>query len=87
MLVGNRVEPGLISSEVVTIAKAKYVSCAWAASFLLPIYYARLIGYVSCVIEREDYCSFFFCNILMIFLREYNGVVLVPTPGWIKQNQ
>ena len=60
--------------------------CVRNASCKLPTYYLRYFGYVSCVIEREDYYFLFFLNISMIFQREYNRV-LVPTPGWIEQNQ
>ena len=66
------------------VVKAKRTSCARCV--VLVTYSPRSINYVLYVVEREIYDIVFFINILMIFQREYKRV-LVPTPGWIEQNQ
>ena len=60
------------------------MSCARCV--VLVTYFPRSIRRASYVVNREDYDIVFFLNILMIFQREYNRV-LVPTPGCIEQSQ
>ena len=83
---GNSVEPGLKSRVVVTIVDVGKTCelCASRCMCYLPTIYDSL---ATCHAEsRVTIIRPFFCNILMIFQREYNRVP-VPTPGWIEQNQ
>jgi len=86
MLGGNGVRPGLKSCVVVTFVKVSKTCelCASRCTCYLPTTYDSL---ARCHVEsRVRIIRPFFRNILMIFQREYNQV-LVPTPGGIEKNQ
>ena len=74
-----------VEHEYHTIKGTICVSCAHFA--MRSIYILYTIGLIRIVREQERGLFFLiFFNILMIFQREYNRV-LIPTPGWIEQNQ
>ena len=75
----------VVSCTLCTIEDTICVSCACFVTRAVNTNYLRYVGYVLFVTEREDYFCLYFLNILMIFQRECNRV-LVPTPGWIEQN-
>ena len=74
-----------VEHEYCTIEGMIRVSCA---CFDMHSIYILSTIQLLCIVRKRERGLFFliFFTILMIFPRDYNRV-LVPTPGWIEQNQ